>query len=392
MKKTPNNSNKKSKVYKINSEQIVSNSLTANDYLKILNDYSVEYSSLKDFNLQKTKSQLINNNLNTINSDLSNLNLNLISKAKLDNSKPFKVIESILNYEKSISNSDKEIVTTIKQLACNKFNNTGNTEIKQPILKCLMDYSKKDISNSYIIKTFDLCNKALFTQSSQDKANCQITDKNKSSYQNILADKLKGFSLDNDNCINNKDIWKSIVYIANKITKSNLRPNFSFDNDDINTIKTENFDKIFESTIYSKFLHKKLIKSLKSTIFSDKALFNSINHKLKNIVPNDSLEKDSKLDLENLVSSLINIICNEKEEDFEKAIKKCDKIKKLGSVYRAKLLKNVKPILVKIRIAYLITAYNKNFTENINEEYFWKSFMDNYKEISNKKVSSGRKK
>ncbi len=366
--------------------------LTANDFLNMLNEYNTEYMSLKDFNLQKTINQLTKNDINTINSDLSNLNLNLISKAKLENLKPFKAIENINNTEKQMSESDKEISDSIKQLSHIKINNKN--EIKQPILKCLLNYSKKEISNSYIIKIFDLCNKTLFTHNSADKSNHQIADKNKTSYQSFLAEKLNSFSLENEDLINNKDIWKSIVYIANKIMKSNLLPNLFINTNDTNSLKTENFNESFKSILYSKKLHKALTKSLENTILSDKSLLKSIKYKLMGLVSKDNF--DLKEDSEDIVTSFLDILCKEKEDDLEKAFRRCDKIKSLFTTNKTKMLEHKNSILVKLRIAYLITAYNHGFSEIISEEHFWKSFMDFLKENSinnsNKKLSSYKKK
>ena len=217
--------------------------INKDEFLNILDINKNEFNILgvdviEDLNVKNLK----DNSLKSFNSDLNILHSDLFSYTKFENSRPYKMIEYIMSSENgnssNISNNnnnqnnlnlhknflkskfDKEIYEDIKKTIFNK-PKTLLSEHKTSIHKTLFQYIKSDFSNSNIIKIFDKCNLNM-EDKFQTNDVYNLFSKDKFTYQKILIEKLKN-NYNNDILfeINDTDMLKSLIYIANKNFKFN---------------------------------------------------------------------------------------------------------------------------------------------------------------------------
>ena len=214
------------------NQQGINHSINKNEFLDILQDNKDEYlriGLLEDFN--ETYEKFENSNINSLNSDLSSLLLNLFLQTKFENSKPYKMIDYILNNDNNYLSSqiDKDNLEEIKRTVYNKPNDSK--ENLHTVYKSLFQYFKADFTNSYLFKIFDCCNQIiqdLYKPSSPDNRSNNfnkdlnyIEKKDKFTYQNYLSEKLRT-NFNNDVMSELNDKGRDYNMTFKKIRISNL--------------------------------------------------------------------------------------------------------------------------------------------------------------------------
>lgn len=215
-------------------------SINKSEYLSLMEKNKNEYNTLGiDVENDKNIQNLKENNNKFMNSDLSILHSDLFLYTKFENSRPYKMIDYIMNTSDSPSivmnnnsqtaniNSnnniinknflksklDKDIYEEIKKTIFNK-PKCHLSENRTSVQKALFQYIKSDFTNSHIIKIFEKCNSTLQKILKQED---NSNSKDKFTYQNILIEKLKD-NYNNDLLyeINDTDMLRSLIYIVNK--------------------------------------------------------------------------------------------------------------------------------------------------------------------------------
>ena len=203
------------------------NNMTNNSSDKNINDISCNVNQ----NYQK-----IENNNNNQNSalliDFYKLYLHLFESNRLDNSKPYKFVDYLITGDNLLFNikKDKTKIEEIKRGISIKSKN-NNFLINDHLLnKFTYEYLKCDFSHSFMKKFIEKINIFLMNnsqiqkkkQGGVDKLNLNLNaeKKDKFTYSNFLADKLKENS--NKSILsftNDTEYFKSLIYVSNKFSK-----------------------------------------------------------------------------------------------------------------------------------------------------------------------------
>jgi hypothetical protein len=348
-------------------------------------------------------------NINTINSDFTALTIDLFSSTKFENSKPFKMIDYILNSDSRYltSSSDKETYEELKKTIYNK--KTNATDYSQVVFKSLYQYFKTDFSFSYIYKVFEGCNELIEKLYYPDIDKNSAADsfggfffdkKDKFTYQNYLVDKLKN-NYNNDwmREINDKEMIKSLIYLCNKHMKQSFKNlNMNSETNFVSVLK-ENLKFLDNSENEmnqgSNLLDNSTFKQIKKNILENKIFSMLLKKKIKKLFSFKEFGNINEYDdgeINKLFVKIMEIFMKLKEDEYEKILNKIKKIEKdsekdfnlihkKDSASGENNFINVKSFWIKFRIIfYLLTLGDSRIKSYITDECFWRLIIDFVKE------------
>lgn len=408
------NTNKDNQPIKINTDSnsnrnqknlIKNDKLDKDEFCFLLNNNKEEYNHL-GIDINPIINSIDKGNFNSINSDFTTLTLDLFSSTKFENSKPFKMIDYILNSDSKYltSSNDKETYEEIKKTIYNKKSNA--TDNSQILFKSLYQYFKTDFSFSYIYKIFDSCNELiekfynpeLYSNNPGDSFGGFFFDKkDKFTYQNYLVDKLKN-NYNNEwmKEIYDKEMIKSLIYLCNKHMKQSFKIlNGNSENNFVRVLKDnlkflEECEK--EMNKGDNLLANATFKKIKKKLMDDKEFTRLFKKKLKRLFAFKNFshpeEKDTE-DIKRIFNKLLELFIKLKEDDYEKILnkfkkfdKELEKDKETKETSSDDLYKNVKSFWIRFKIIfYLITLGDKNIKSYITDELFWRLIIDYVNEV-----------
>jgi hypothetical protein len=300
--------------------------------------------------------------IRSINSDLTKLYINLFNLSKFENSKPYKMIDYIINNDKTILSTaaDKEMMEDIKKTISNLKIEKSKThnDVTIPMFKSLYHFFRDDFSSSCLMKIVEKVNVAL---NESHKFNDDISNnKDRFTYQNYLTDKLRNYK-DSFTEINDKEIFKAFIYLCNK----NLKMKGTKCDYDFETILKENV-KLFDS---EDELNNSVIK-LFQILEKDKKAKNYIMKRL------DKLFADVK-DIDGLSSNhteifnkIIDMFYQSREDEIDKIVSKLQKIDTLPE----SCVRNSLSLWFYFRLLYFLNLLNNDIY--MSDEMFWKNIMN----------------
>lgn len=348
-------------------------------------------------------------NINTINSDFTALTNDLFSSTKFENSKPFKMIDYILNSDPRYltSVSDKETYEELKKTIYNK--KTNATDYSQVVFKSLYQYFKTDFSFSYIYKIFEGCNELIEKFYYPDIEKISAADsfggfffdrKDKFTYQNYLVDKLKN-NYNNDwmREINDKEMIKSLIYLCNKHMKQSFKNlNIKSETNFVSVLK-ENLKFLDNSENEmnqgENLLDNSTFKQVKKNILDNKKFSHLVKKKIKKLFSFKEFCNINEFDIgeiNKLFVKILEFFMKLKEDDYEKILNKIKKIEKesdkeINLIHKKDSTSeednfiNVKSFWIKFRIIfYLLTLGDSRIKTYITDECFWRLIIDFVKE------------
>lgn len=353
-----------------------SDKLSKEEFTAILSNYSEEISYLQKENAISASTVSKNDNKPTsLVSDLNSLNYNLFLCTKFENSKPYKMIDYIINNDNYILNrqNDKDKFEEMKKPIFTKGKNDSENNINI-LYKSLYEYFKTDFSTSYLSLLFEEVNS--FIQKKYNKDNTNNKDdiniaedkKDKFTYSNFVTDRLKQKNKASlISYTSDVDFVKSLIYFNNKFNKYLNKKNKIYKNllvalknnleviDGLEAKKDKHNFNEEEHEILNKIMkHKKLYKSIKKH-------FSNLITCLDDI-KNASLSKEA-------YEKIIDIIAvKSKEDEYEKISKILNETMKL------RLDKNkVKNIWIGIRFLFNLISLSNNshITSYYSDNKFW---------------------
>ena len=353
-----------------------SDKLSKEEFTAILSNYSEEISYLQKENAISASTVSKNDNKPTsLVSDLNSLNYNLFLCTKFENSKPYKMIDYIINNDNYILNrqNDKDKFEEMKKPIFTKGKNDSENNINI-LYKSLYEYFKTDFSTSYLSLLFEEVNS--FIQKKYNKDNTNNKDdiniaedkKDKFTYSNFVTDRLKQKNKASlISYTSDVDFVKSLIYLNNKFNKYLNKKNKIYKNllvalknnleviDGLEAKKDKHNFNEEEHEILNKIMkHKKLYKSIKKH-------FSNLITCLDDI-KNASLSKEA-------YEKIIDIIAvKSKEDEYEKISKILNETMKLH------LDKNkVKNIWIGIRFLFNLISLSNNshITSYYSDNKFW---------------------
>jgi hypothetical protein len=369
--------------------QEINHSINKNEFLNILNENKDEYLKLgilEDFNGAYGKFE--NNNINSLNTDLSSLLLSLFLQTKFENSKPYKMIDYILNNDNNYLSSqiDKDNFEEIKRTVYNKPNDSK--ESLHTVFKSLFQYFKADFTNSYLFKIFDCCNQIIQeiyrpsfsdTRSSNFYKEINYTEKkDKFTYQNYLSEKLRNnYNNDIMSELNDNEMWRSLIYLCNKNFKHSNKNAVKIEKDLSNLVKT-NIEFLSSEQFNLKnnqnFIRSKFFRNLRNKIVDNKYYKKFILRKLIKMLPIVPIKikystNEEKILMRRLITKLLDLFSKEKEDDYDKILKKIVKFESKND----DVVSNRDPRSFWIQFKFFF--YLKTITSNKNlymtDEKFW---------------------
>jgi hypothetical protein len=312
-----------------------------------------------------------NTKINVINADLTRLCSNLFDLVKFENSKPYKMIDYILQNDMSLYNPDKKKIEEIKKIVFNYQTSKHEDNPKTPIFKSLYQQFKSDFSHSTLFKLIEKLNKFI-TESYLITEKVNISVKDKFTYQSYLYERMKA----NENILTqmyDHEIFKALIYVSNK----NLKYNASKQKVDVGltNIMLDKLDQMKGPFLYN---HIEDIKERLSG--NDKCLnfirkkFNRMFRKLKNKQPNTATPEERKI----LNNKFLEYVYRYKEDDFEKLNAKVSKFEDEYNFSGKGEVKNMAShwIMFRFLIAFEELEKGKYFTD----ELFWKLINDYIKD------------
>ena len=204
------------------------------------NDNNINHNSLEK-NINENSGSKIQNNQKMENNsnqssalliDFYKLYLHLFESNRLDNSKPYKFVDYLITGDNFLFNikKDKTKIEEIKRGISIKSKNNNFLINDQLLNKFTYEYLKCDFSHSFMKKFIEKINVFLMNNSQfqkkktigGDKVNLNLNaeKKDKFTYSNFLADKLKENS--NKSILsftNDTEYFKSLIYVCNKYSK-----------------------------------------------------------------------------------------------------------------------------------------------------------------------------
>ncbi len=351
-----------------------------------------------------------NKKLKSLNSDLSSIYLSLFSMTKFENSKPYKMIDYILNSDNNYlsSKTDKENLEEIKRTVYNR-----PLEVKDDlntIYKSLYQYFKLDFSSSLLFKIFDELNKIIQENYNGIISSLSENKKDKFTYQSYLTEKLKN-NYYKENIlreINDIEMWKSVIYLCNKNLRNNRREKeiYTCDNsvsnylsqisittstqqEELNSLIQNNLDLLKTKSNDLQQIPP-VLEELVKVIFNNKMKKKSILRKIHKMLPITPMRRSRK-DYKKIILKLLEYFIKEKEDDYEKIYKKIEKSDKEFKEA------DIKPFWILFKLSLHLNTLKNGY---ISDETFWKmihgyiteNLETTSKSNSNKYLNSSTKK
>ena len=295
----------------------------------ILNEINNKKSNEDKSDINQTGTKNENKNLNSsLMIDFYKLLLHLFESNRLDNSKPYKFVDYLIASDNLLLNikKDKAKFEEIKRGVGIKSKNNIFLINDHLVNKNIYEYLKCDFSHSFMKKLCEKININLMNKkkSGGDKDTMSFEKKDKFTYSNFLADKLKEKT--NRSIIsftNDTEYFKSLIYVCNKYSKYTgkkempekiLIESLEKNKKILEKFKIEGDDKILALKEEKEFLDD-LLKSKKIRKYINKkfGIFNSEIIKSNKIL--------NALNLNLFYKILEIIIKNKNDDDIDKLYK-----------------------------------------------------------------------
>ena len=347
----------------------------------------------------------INNENSTLIIDFYKLYYHLFESNRLDNSKPYKFVDYLITGDNLLFNlkKDKSRFEEIKKGISLKTKN--NSVIYEQLLnKYIYEYLRCDFSNSFMKKLTEKINVFLMNRYINKKKernslenSISIEKKDKFTYSNFLADKLK----DNTNksilsFTNDTEYLKSLIYVCNKyskyIGKKEIPEKILIESLEKNKKILENFKNVEQEDGDNA---RKIEKGYLNDLLHSKSIRKYITKKLKNF--NGEMIEHNKilnsLDTNTFYKILSSLIKNKNDDDIDKLYKLFEE--EIFSDDNNKLNKNdLKNFIILLRFLLELELTNKlnndkipnnqnNSTENNNNDNKISLMKDIYENINN---------
>ena len=304
--------------------------------------------------------------------DFYKLYYHLFDSNRLDNSKPYKFVDYLIAGDLLLFNlkKDKLKFEEIKKGISIKPKN--NSLINEHLLnKSIYEFLRCDFTNSFMKKLSEKINVFLmnrYTNKKKEKNSVEnsIDKKDKFTYSNFLADKLK----DNTNksflsFTNDTEYFKSLIYVCNKyskyIGKKEIPEKILIESLEKNKKILENF-KISES---EKASSKEIEMGYLKDLLHNKPIRKYISKKLR-IFNDDILENNEilkSLNINNFYKIMNIMIKNKNDDDLEKLYKLFEEEIKLDN--NEKLDKNnLKYFIILFKFLFELLILNQISNEN----------------------------
>ncbi len=284
-----------------------------------------------EINKINTKKE-INNENSTLIIDFYKLYYHLFESNRLDNSKPYKFVDYLITGDNLLFNlkKDKSSFEEIKKGISLKTKN--NSLINEQLLnKSIYEYLRCDFSNSFMKKLTEKINVFLMNRYINKKKeknsvenSISIEKKDKFTYSNFLADKLKDNI--NKSCLsftNDTEYFKSLIYVCNKyskyIGKKEIPEKILIESLEKNKKILENFKNMSEDGDTA----NKIEKGYLNDLLHNKSIRKYISKKLKSL--NDGILGNNQilktLDINIFYKILSSLIKNKNDDDVDKLYK-----------------------------------------------------------------------
>jgi len=284
-----------------------------------------------EINKNNTKTEISSEN-STLIIDFYKLYYHLFESNRLDNSKPYKFVDYLITGDNLLFNlkKDKSRFEEIKKGISLKTKN--NSLINEQLLnKSIYEYLRCDFSNSFMKKLTEKINMFLmnrYINKKKEKNSAEnsisIEKKDKFTYSNFLADKLKDNI--NKSCLsftNDTEYFKSLIYVCNKyskyIGKKEMPEKILIESLEKNKKILENFKNMDESGDTA----RKIEISYLNDLLHNKSIRKYISKKLKSL--NDGILGNNQilntLDINTFYKILSSLIKNKNDDDVDKLYK-----------------------------------------------------------------------
>jgi hypothetical protein len=285
-----------------------------------------------EINKNNTKTE-INNENSTLIIDFYKLYYHLFESNRLDNSKPYKFVDYLITGDNLLFNlkKDKSRFEEIKKGMSLKTKN--NSLISEQLLnKYIYEYLRCDFSNSFMKKLTEKVNVFLMNRYINKKKernslenSISIEKKDKFTYSNFLADKLKDNNI-NKSCLsftNDTEYFKSLIYVCNKyskyIGKKEIPEKILIESLEKNKKILDNFKNSEEDGGNA----KKIENGYLNDLLHNKSIRKYISKKLKSlngeIIEHNQILKS--LDINIFYKILSTLIKNKNDDDIDKLYK-----------------------------------------------------------------------
>ena len=340
-----------------------------NNFNDLENKNSNEDKSDSNKNMQRIENQ---NQSSALIIDFHKLYLHLFESNRLDNSKPYKFVDYLITGDNLLFNikRDKTKYEEIKKGIYIKSKNNNFLINDHLVNKFTYEYLKCNFSHSIMKKLCEKINIFLMNKkkSSGDKDTLSFEKKDKFTYSNFLADKLK----DNTNksilsFTNDTEYFKSLIYVCNKyskyIGKKEMPEKILFESLDKNKKILEKFKVEGEAKNLAMNEEKEYLRDL----LRSKKIRKYINKKFK--IFDEEMIKTNKilnaLDLNIFYKILEIIIKNKSDDDIDRLYKIFQEELMLPN--NKKLEKNeLKNFLIEFRFLLEIEIAKRKYNNNEN--------------------------
>ena len=285
-----------------------------------------------EINKNNTKTE-INNENSTLIIDFYKLYYHLFESNRLDNSKPYKFVDYLITGDNLLFNlkKDKSRFEEIKKGMSLK-TKTNSLINEQLLNKYIYEYLRCDFSNSFMKKLTEKVNVFLMNRYINKKKernslenSISIEKKDKFTYSNFLADKLKDNNI-NKSCLsftNDTEYFKSLIYVCNKyskyIGKKEIPEKILIESLEKNKKILENFKNSEEDGGNAKKIENGYLHDL----LHNKSIRKYISKKLKSlngeIIEHNQILKS--LDMNIFYKILSTLIKNKNDDDIDKLYK-----------------------------------------------------------------------
>ena len=366
------------------SQNKANSALNINDNKNNNNSKNKKIDNLKEANNNNSindaqnKNNIENENENsTLIIDFYKLYNHLFDSNRLDNSKPYKFVDYLIAGDLLLFNlkKDKSRFEEIKKGISIKPKN--NTSISEHLLnKNIYEFLRCDFTNSFMKKLSEKINVFLMNRYNNKKKeknsvenSISIEKKDKFTYSNFLADKLK----DNINksflsFTNDTEYFKSLIYVCNKyskyIGKKEIPEKILIESLEKNKKILDNFKKS-ES---EKNTAKEIEKGYLNDLLHNKSIKKYISKKIRcfnnDIIENNEIIKS--LNISNFYKIISIMIKNKNDDDMDKLYKLFEE--EISLENNEKLDKNnLKNFIILFRFLFEFLIINKFNNENSSE-------------------------
>ncbi len=366
------------------SQNKANSALNINDNKNNNNSKNKKIDNLKEANNNNSVNDFQNkNNIenedenSTLIIDFYKLYNHLFDSNRLDNSKPYKFVDYLIAGDLLLFNlkKDKSRFEEIKKGISIKPKN--NTSISEHLLnKNIYEFLRCDFTNSFMKKLSEKINVFLMNRYNSKKKeknsvenSISIEKKDKFTYSNFLADKLK----DNINksflsFTNDTEYFKSLIYVCNKyskyIGKKEIPEKILIESLEKNKKILDNFKKS-ES---EKNTAKEIEKGYLNDLLHNKSIKKYISKKIRcfnnDIIENNEIIKS--LNISNFYKIISIMIKNKNDDDMDKLYKLFEE--EISLENNEKLDKNnLKNFIILFRFLFEFLIINKFNNENSSE-------------------------